>query len=124
VELRNAISARFGIELPATITFDYPSIEALAGFLAERLAHAGQAQQVQQAQQAQDTISSAAPVARSQLLERWQQQGSETEIIGWAASMASGGEPGASESVCRTPCLLLACFGGIASICTYPLSIA
>lgn len=30
VGLRNALSARFGAELPATITFDYPSACALA----------------------------------------------------------------------------------------------
>ena len=37
VELRNAVAAKFGIELPATVTFAYPSIAALAGFLASRL---------------------------------------------------------------------------------------
>ena len=37
VELRNAVAAKFGVELPATVTFDYPSIAALAGFLASRL---------------------------------------------------------------------------------------
>ena len=34
VELRNALSARFSIELAPTVTFDYPSIAALAGHLA------------------------------------------------------------------------------------------
>lgn len=38
VELRNAVSASFGLELPATVTFDYPTASALAGFIAARTA--------------------------------------------------------------------------------------
>ena len=38
VELRNAVSASFGVELPATITFDHPSPAALAQYIAARLA--------------------------------------------------------------------------------------
>ena len=40
VELRNAVNTDFGLELPATATFDYPSVDALAGFVASRLASA------------------------------------------------------------------------------------
>ena len=36
VELRNALGTRFGIELAPTVTFDYPSIVALAGHLATK----------------------------------------------------------------------------------------
>lgn len=39
VELKNAVSSKFGIELPATVTFDYPSTAALATFVASRMAH-------------------------------------------------------------------------------------
>ena len=35
VELKNAVSSAFGIELPSTVTFDYPSVQALAGFIAQ-----------------------------------------------------------------------------------------
>lgn len=34
VELRTSLGNHFGTELPATITFDHPSIDALAKFLA------------------------------------------------------------------------------------------
>lgn len=34
VELRNSLNAKFGVELPATVTIDYPTILALAGYLA------------------------------------------------------------------------------------------
>ena len=36
VELRNAVAAHFQLDLPATATFDYPTITALAGFLLSR----------------------------------------------------------------------------------------
>ena len=41
VELRNAIAAAFNIQLPMTITFDYPTVAALAGFLASKLVSTG-----------------------------------------------------------------------------------
>ena len=41
VELRNAVSAKFGVDLPATVTFDYPTLEALAGFISSRAARSG-----------------------------------------------------------------------------------
>jgi hypothetical protein len=37
VELRNAITAAFGMALPATVTFDYPTVAALAAFVASKM---------------------------------------------------------------------------------------
>jgi len=34
VELRNALTTKFGIELPATVTLDFPTINALAEHMA------------------------------------------------------------------------------------------
>ncbi len=41
VELRNAISEAFGVELSATATFDYPSAEALAKYIATKTGASG-----------------------------------------------------------------------------------
>jgi acyl transferase domain-containing protein/acyl carrier protein len=41
VELRNALAAAIGFPLPASLIYDYPGIDALASFLAERLTDDG-----------------------------------------------------------------------------------
>jgi acyl carrier protein len=35
VELRNSLAEAFGLNLPATLAFDYPSISAIAGYIAD-----------------------------------------------------------------------------------------
>lgn len=40
VDLRNALAARFDVELPATATFDYPTIAAMAQHIASSMAPA------------------------------------------------------------------------------------
>lgn len=40
VELRNSLSKQLGLELPATLTFDYPTPTAISTFIAEQLAPA------------------------------------------------------------------------------------
>ena len=42
VELRSALGARFGVDMPATLTFDHPSITALAAFVFANLPKATQ----------------------------------------------------------------------------------
>ena len=43
VELRNALAQKLGADLPATITFDYPTVAAMARYVAGQLgsAHLG-----------------------------------------------------------------------------------
>lgn len=66
VELRNAISAEFGMDVPATLAFDYPTLAALASFVAasrpsvERIAEA--ALPLDAEQSAADTRMAAADV--------------------------------------------------------------
>ena len=37
VELRNALQARFGLDMPVTVMFDHPTVQALAGFITGQL---------------------------------------------------------------------------------------
>lgn len=35
MELRNSLSERFGVEIPPTVTFDYPTLPALSAYIAK-----------------------------------------------------------------------------------------
>ena len=37
VELKNAVSSKFGVNLQATLAFDYPTLDALSGFILSSL---------------------------------------------------------------------------------------
>ena len=37
VELRNTLAAQYGVELPQTIIFDYPTVPALAAYIAAHM---------------------------------------------------------------------------------------
>ena len=89
VEFKNAVQASFGVELPATVTFDYPTPAALASFIAARLAPA----------QALDVALLDGPALGQALAQHASgTRGSTlTEIVGWAAAVASCGDPDTSE---------------------------
>jgi hypothetical protein len=38
VELRTSVANAFAVELPATVMYDYPTLDALTGFVAEQVA--------------------------------------------------------------------------------------
>ena len=46
VDLRNALSAEFGVALPPTVTFDHPTLPVLAAFVAGLLPRQGAAADV------------------------------------------------------------------------------
>ena len=58
VELRNSLSKQFGLDLPATLTFDYPTTAAIAGFIVESL---GPAEEEEAAAAAAVAAACAAP---------------------------------------------------------------
>ena len=90
VELRNAVHAQFGVELPATVTFDYPTIAAMADFLAARLAPPGPPPGPAAALPSPAVL----PVADSA-------GGGVTEVVGLSSVMSTPGTPdcGAPRSI-------------------------
>lgn len=113
VELRNALSAHFSIDLPATLTFDYPSVAAIAGFLQQELlptlgnASGNEAALTQEAsqQRASSGITSALHIGTNSdafSLERYQADpflGSQSTLMGDAHSGTSAIQTGPIISV-------------------------
>ena len=56
VELKNSVSSRFGVSLPATLAFDYPTLEALSKFITASLGSS--AKQASNGSHSQGLISS------------------------------------------------------------------
>jgi hypothetical protein len=107
VELRTALNAAFDMELPATVTFDYPSIAALANYITPELQEAAEAGAAAAAAAA--AASAAAAAAQAALATRASSAGPGRQLAlarsaGPAAAQsttvlvgASGRYPGAAE---------------------------
>lgn len=103
VELKNAVGSLFGLELPATLAFDYPTVEALAGYIAARLVLDEQAQQ-----QVFDEPAWLQGRAGGQAMDP-AQQSRMTEIVGCAATVAPSRGTTAGQCACCVPWWLPGC---------------
>ena len=115
VELRNALGTAFSLELPATVTFDYPSVSALADYIASA-----------QQQNSGALVASAASVydsdsiAADSALGAW---GGATDVVGLsgrypgstAATWPGFGRLSGRRRTCRRSCR---CSGGTSSSTT------
>ena len=72
MELRNSLQTKLDAELPATLTFDYPSISALAGYLAANHAPASAASGAASAEQAGPVAASSRELGLPAILEALQ----------------------------------------------------
>jgi acyl carrier protein len=63
VELQNVLQGRFAVPLPATLAIDYPSVEAMAGYIHSRLAAAAATTAAAVARPAAVTMRGVAAVA-------------------------------------------------------------
>lgn len=76
VEFRNGVQHSFGLELPATVMFDYPTPRALAEYIAGLLLPSA------------FLVTSSNPVSTRRGLADGDQF---TKIVGWEGAMASAG---------------------------------
>jgi acyl transferase domain-containing protein/acyl carrier protein len=72
VELRNELGSLFSVTMPATVIFDYPTIDALAGFVASK----------QQSVAVLNQTSNSAMIALNRLdMEAYQQKGTAAGVV-------------------------------------------
>ncbi len=74
VEVRNALQSRLGLQLPSTLLFDYPSVEAISGFVSQNLASIAPAQQV-------TSPAVLAPALRVNIAQQQQQAASQNLVV-------------------------------------------
>ena len=83
VELRNALSTRMGLQLPATIVFDHPSAAALARHLFDTIAGVAADGPAGSA-----SVTTAVELMPASLLAAVQQQQQQRRLVGIAALSA------------------------------------
>ena len=109
VELKNKVEALYGVELPATAAFDYPSVEALAGYLISQLDAAALAAGEGDARMSEDERTLAVGAAAAAVAlpapafgkgAALQQPSSAVAVLGWAGSAPAGAGRGAEAGGC------------------------
>ena len=105
VELRNTLEAQLGLQLPATLVFDYPSINALADLLYPKLAVATAAAA---AEEQLKTVHQHAPMPAA-TLTLVPQLGSSTPLVAVTAM------------VVKSPQAAATCLHGIDAVATIPM---
>ena len=88
VELRNSVMSKFGIDLPATVTFDYPSIAALVGYVVSRTGPR---------QAAARPKGLAGPLAAAALTAGVGGRAAVTEVVGISSAVAASGDLDAGQ---------------------------
>ena len=98
VELRNSVMSKFGIDLPATVTFDYPSIAALAGYVVSRT---GPRQAAARPKGLAGSLVAAALTAGSG------RRATITEVVGISSAVAASGDLDAGQQSAWIPGFML-----------------
>ncbi|KAL0047579.1 hypothetical protein WJX82_006984 [Trebouxia sp. C0006] len=79
VEVRNALQSRLGLQLPSTLLFDYPSVEAISGYVSQHLASTAPAQQ--RSSPAVLTPALSVNIAQQQQQQQQQRAVSQTFVV-------------------------------------------
>ena len=95
VELRNALQSRFGLHLPSTLVFDYPTANDIAGFIANQAAVATSgsgtaAQTLPPLPLPRQTLRAVEPPQQQEQQQQQQQQHSVCDAVGQVVSNILG----------------------------------
>ncbi len=98
VELRNALEGRLGLQLPGTLVFDYPTVEAIAGYVAERVVPAAGDMQREEESEADEEAAGAVQLTTASSLST-----ARVSRVAFAAA-SSAPAPTTAVAVLATAC--------------------